>query len=86
MLIKVQDTKKKLLTVIICLVGFLIMLATVHFLKPDKTYGCTIQFIDSAANKVLLRVEAMCSDDSTATPRNLWHETTFYNIDVIPVE
>lgn len=86
MLIREQETKKQLLTVIICLVSFLLMLVAAHFLRLSKTYGCTIQFIDNVANKVLLRVEATCRDDSTDTHQSMWHETTFYNIEVEPVE
>lgn len=86
MLIREQKMKRQLLAAKICMVCLLTLIITIHFLRPRETYGCIIQWIDTANNKVSLRIEGLCRDNSKDNHRNMWYETTFYNIEVETVE
>lgn len=84
MIIK-QDIKIKILLIVL----FIAMLATIllfGYLNRNKSYACTIQFVDSVNGKVVMSFDATCKDDGQETERDPYYTHRVYSFETYSVE
>lgn len=78
-----KQEMKKQVVVLLSFVAIMIMLAgVIHFLSPKKTYGCTIQFVDTDKDTILMSVDATCKDDGQETVRDPYYTHRVYSFEV----
>ncbi|TDQ80140.1 hypothetical protein [Sphingobacterium yanglingense] len=84
MIIK-KDIKIKILVTILFLVALAIIILPAYF-NRNKSYACTIQFVDSVNGKVVMSFDATCKDDGQETERDPYYTHRVYSFETYSVE